>query len=120
MRRMKRGDLIIILAAVVLGLLLLLLPAAPGETLTVISDGDTLGTYPLSKDEVLVIDGNTVIISGGTVYMAEADCPGGDCLSSKAISRAGESIVCLPNRLILQIRGKKSDVPDAITGGIGG
>ncbi|MBR6555914.1 MAG: NusG domain II-containing protein [Clostridia bacterium] len=117
---MKRGDLIIIVAALVLGLLLLFLPATPGASLTVISDGGAVGTYPLSQDLELTVGGNTVVISDGAVYMKAADCPGGDCLSARKISRAGESIVCLPNRLVLRIDGKPEDGPDAMTGGVGG
>ena len=117
---MKRGDVIIIVAALVLGLLLLLWPAEPGASLTVISNGETVGTYPLSQDREITVGGNTVVISGGSVHMRAADCPGGDCLSARAISGAGESIVCLPNRLILCIDGVSGDGPDAMTGGVGG
>ncbi|MBQ3095258.1 MAG: NusG domain II-containing protein [Clostridia bacterium] len=117
---MKRGDLIIIFTAILLGLLLLLLPSEPGESLTVISEGGTVGTYSLSQDREFTVGGNTIVISDGAVHMKAADCPGGDCLSAGEISRAGESIVCLPNRLILRIDGTSGDGPDAMTGGVGG
>ena len=103
-----------------LSVLLLLLPSEPGESLTVISEGGTVGTYSLSQDREFTVGGNTIVISDGAVHMKAADCPGGDCLSAGEISRAGESIVCLPNRLILRIDGTSGDGPDAMTGGVGG
>ena len=45
----------------------------------------------------------------------ESACPGQDCLHTGTVSRAGESIVCLPNHLILRLEGA-SDSVDAVIG----
>ena len=46
---------------------------------------------------------NVVVISGGTVSVTEASCKNQVCVKHGAISRPGESIVCLPNRLVVRI-----------------
>ena len=37
--------------------------------------------------------------------VSESDCPGQDCVHSGAVSRAGQSIVCLPARIVVQLEG---------------
>ena len=47
--------------------------------------------------------------------MTEADCPDHLCMKQKKISKKGGTIVCLPNRVVLEIiDGKPSDGPDAV------
>lgn len=45
-----------------------------------------------------------LIIKEGEAYMQEADCPNQICVHHSPISHKGESIVCLPNRVIIEIR----------------
>ena len=45
-----------------------------------------------------------LIIKDGEVYMQEADCPNQICVHHSPISHKGETIVCLPNRVIIEIR----------------
>ena len=57
---------------------------------------------------------NVFQIQDGLVTMEQADT----CVNTGSISRAGQSIVCLPNKLVLQIEagsGKnEGDTPDAV------
>ena len=46
----------------------------------------------------------------------ESTCPGQDCLHTGTVTRAGESIVCLPNQLILRLEGTQHDGVDAVLG----
>lgn len=113
---MKRLDVIIIAVGLLLGAVWLLLPRGTGAFVCVqTQQGRNL--YPLFEDAEIVLPGNLVVISGGEVRMESADCPGGDCLAHAPIRRAGESIVCLPNRVVVTVEGGKSDGPDAVTGG---
>lgn len=61
---------------------------------------------------------NVFRIQDGLVTMEQADCGDHTCVNTGSISRAGQSIVCLPNKLVLQIEagsGKnEGDTPDAV------
>ena len=61
---------------------------------------------------------NVFRIQDGLVTMEQADCDDHTCVNTGSISRAGQSIVCLPNKLVLQIEagsGKnEGDTPDAV------
>ena len=94
--------MILISAFLLIGLAGLLLFAAwrdEGEFVRVTVDGTVFGEYPLDRDDVIDIETgegtNTLTIVDGQADMTEADCPDKICVDHIAISRAGESIVCL-------------------------
>lgn len=59
------------------------------------------------NDQVVNIPGFVgnciLVIKDGKAYMLEADCPNQICVHHSAISHKGETIVCLPNRIIIEI-----------------
>lgn len=78
--------------------------AAQELTLTVASDGEVVMSAPLAslEGEHRYESGGytlTVSVEEGGVRVTQSDCPNGDCVRSGRISRAGQSIVCLPARL---------------------
>ena len=75
--------------------------------ITITVDGNELGTYSLGKDQTISI-GNTNIceIKVGQARMTEATCPDHLCMKQHAIDKNGGTIVCLPNKVVIE--GKKS------------
>lgn len=63
-----------------------------------------------SERREIDIDGhNKVVIADGEVWMEEADCPDRLCISQGKISRSGQTIICLPNKTMVTIKGGKSE-----------
>ena len=59
----------------------------------------------------------TVTASEDGLRVSEADCPTQDCVHTGRISRAGQSIVCLPAQVAVQLVGAATpDAPDVIVG----
>ncbi len=84
-----------------------------GKKLVIYADGEIEESYPLNEDRVIEIgESNVCEIKGGEVKMISADCPDQSCVRSKAISGHGETIVCLPNKIILQIKEADTAHPD--------
>ena len=56
--------------------------------------------------------------TGLGLYVADADCPTQDCVHTGTITRAGQSIVCLPARIIIRLEGGAvdKDAPDVVIG----
>lgn len=104
---MKKRDWIaavVILAAAVLVWLVLEISRGPAAELKISVDGETYGTYSLKEDrEISVNDTNVCQIQDGEVRMIKGDCPDQICVHTAAISKEGGSIICLPNRVILEI-----------------
>lgn len=77
-----------------------------GARLEIVVGREVTASYPLNEDRVIRIsDGNTCEIKDGRVRMISADCPDKLCVHSREISSKGESIVCLPNHVVLRITG---------------
>ncbi|WKY43372.1 NusG domain II-containing protein [Eubacteriaceae bacterium ES2] len=70
-------------------------------------NGETIGEYPLDEDLNQTFetnDGyNVLTISGGKADITEADCPDQICVKTYPISSPGETIVCLPHKLVVEI-----------------
>lgn len=68
-------------------------------------------TYPLSKDGQYEIktenNFNQIIIEKGSVFMKDADCPDKLCVRQGKISKNGESIICLPHKLVVKISSEE-------------
>ena len=104
------ADIILICILLVLALSVFLvveLTRREGAYVVVSIDGGEVCRYALSEDGEFTLNGgtNTLVISGGKAYISEADCPDGLCVSQGKISRTGQTVVCLPNRVMLRIVG---------------
>ncbi len=62
-----------------------------------------------NKREIDVDGHNKVVIAGGEVWMESADCPDKLCVGRGRISRSGQTIICLPNKVMVTIKGGKSE-----------
>lgn len=72
-------------------------------TIRITVDGTEYGIYSLSEDQVIAVNGTNVCeIQNGEARMIEADCPDHLCLKQKAIGNAGGTIVCLPNKVVIE------------------
>ena len=92
-----------------------------GDSVTVSVDGKHYGTYPLRTDLTLSIrtgagdtQENLLVIRDGHAYVESATCPDGICAAHKPISREGESIVCLPHRVVITVHTTDGEEPDII------
>ena len=109
-RRKIIADLILIFCVVLVALsvfLVAFLKSEDGVLVSVrIGDGESV-MYSLSEDgEYKLLGGkNILVIKDGKAYMSHADCPDKTCVRTGAISKTGEQIICLPNRVYISIIG---------------
>ncbi|MDD6234949.1 MAG: NusG domain II-containing protein [Lachnospiraceae bacterium] len=72
---------------------------------------DIVGTYTLDEDsehEIKSFYGsNTLVIKDGYAYMSESSCKDHLCEKMGKISNAGETIICLPNEVFVEIISTK-------------
>lgn len=112
---MKRSDLILIFS--VLGLALFLwglfgLFKKKGAEAIISIDGVEQYVLPLDTDTSLTISTeygtNTIYIHDQTVSVTDADCKDRYCVLHRPVSMAGETIVCLPHKLVVTVRSSDS------------
>ena len=115
----------VLVAAAGVLLLLGLRPSGDGAlTAQVVLDGETVAQYRLdqiTEPVRLELDAPyplVVEVEPGRIRIAESTCPGGDCVHTGWVSRAGGRIICLPNRLVISVTGGGEDSRefDAVTG----
>ena len=115
-----RNDAILIAALMLLGgalAVFLYATRQDGGYVSVQMDGQTVMELPLSEDTQVLLgeDGhtNTLVIRNGTAQVMEADCPDQICVRQGAVQYEGESIVCLPHKLVITVEGSASNDVDA-------
>lgn len=120
-RRKLRNDIIfisVLIALIMAAALGVLLFSRDGDTVIVTVDGQIYGEYSLNTDRhVEIVNGegyNLLVIEGGKAFVKSASCPDGICSSHRAVSKDGESIICLPNKVVIEIRARGQEQPDII------
>lgn len=58
---------------------------------------------------------NVVLIENGGVKMVDADCQDKICVKEGFKSSVGQTIVCLPNKLVVEINGEDKSETDEVT-----
>lgn len=108
--------LLFLCAAAALGLYIF---REDGDTVTVSIDGQLYAEYPLTEDRVVELISdvgfNRLVIEDGYAYVEEASCPDGICSSHSPIGHNGESIICLPNKVVIEIHRREQNQPDIIS-----
>ncbi len=112
---MKTRTWILLLSALVLlclGLSLPLLRQTQAASVNIFSDGTLVAALPLSADHTLTIPApgggeNTVTIRSGAIAVTAATCPDHYCMH-RGFCTGGSSIVCLPNRLVIEFSGEQA------------
>jgi len=83
--------------------------AESGAEVVVQVDGVECGVYPLDRSQILRFAGplgvSEVEIGGRTARVVTSPCPHQLCVRQGRVRRRGEVIVCVPNRLVLKLRG---------------
>ncbi len=108
--QLKIGDLIIIAAVLLIaGLAVLFIMQKKEGNEVLITSDDSTKVYSLNKDREIKIRNknggyNLVIIKNKSVFVKEADCKNQICVDHKPINKDHETIVCLPNKLFIEIK----------------
>lgn len=123
-KKRLRADILLITGLLLLSGALFLYRAMnreKGAVAVLYVDGVRTEAYPLSQDREIRIDSrdgtsyNILVISHGRADVTEAGCPDGTCVNMHPISHSGETIICLPNRLVVQIEGESASGVDVIS-----
>ncbi len=109
--KLRKADLILFAGVLAVGVVLaavLLLRSSGGSAAQVRVAGAVTASYPLDEDAAYTITGvnggtNLLVIEDGSARIEEASCPDGVCVHTGRVRRDGQSIVCLPNQVVVEI-----------------
>ena len=120
MKGFKFGDYIVI--GLVMGLILLLFSLTYGfsgsERYIEIIGNESQEIYDVEINRVVEVQGpigmTRVVIYNGKAWVEDSDCREKICIKMGKLGRPGEEAVCLPNRVIVQMKGERGGV-DGVT-----
>lgn len=108
----KNDWLLILLLLFVSGAALLFFVAshAPGYRVRISVAGEEVQIVSLDKNGSVKVqtgeneqDYNLVVIENGSVWVDEANCSNQICVEHAPISKVGETIICLPHKVVVTI-----------------
>lgn len=123
MMRKLKADILVMALIAVIAILFFLISYFTGQLsdgkVIIIQDGMRIGSYSLKEDRTISVSGeegyNLILINNGNVKVSDADCPDKLCIKQQTIERNGESIICLPHKLVVLIESEEESDLDAVT-----
>lgn len=93
-----------------------------GTVAVVTINGKTVKEIPLSSHggtDTFTIQGadggyNVIVVKDQSIGITEADCPDKICIQEGFISRPGESVICLPHKVMVEVKAEGNAEPDII------
>ncbi len=114
-----RNDVILIIIMIILSVsswVIIDTVKTEGGSVVVLTDGKETARYPLNKDAEITIKNedkfNLLIIKDGTAKIIEASCPDKLCVNQHSITYNGETITCLPNKVVVKVISEKTPETD--------
>ena len=110
--RLKKKDIVLMIIILVVAGSCVLLHRIIGEKsadyITVKVNGKIEGVYSLADDQ-------EIVLKNGEADMIRADCPDQLCVKQKAVSKNKESIICLPNKIVVEVDSHQNSQYDAVS-----
>ncbi len=119
--KLKKWDLYLVLI-ILLGALcafLFLWNRESGSRVVVYVDGQEVAQYSLTDSRELILapqtdSHNVLVIENGKCYISDADCPDQICVKQGEISKNGQTITCLPHKLVIMVASEEPSEVDAV------
>lgn len=119
-----KGDIIIIICVLSLALAIFLLTVTmfntsnqSSELVEIYLNNEKIHSLHLYIDETILVNDiyqNTIVIENNQVRVIHSTCPDGICENFGSISSPSQSIICMPNKLIIKISGESNTQLDVI------
>lgn len=118
----KRSNDIILMSVIIIAAALIWLfvraNRSEGATVVVTVNGEVYGSYPLNEDREIRIGDeehyNILVIKDSAAEISEASCPDKLCVKQGKTKYDGQSIICLPNKVVVEIKGGGAPENDAV------
>lgn len=115
----KKRDIVLALVLLTMGaagVLIVKYGFGQGNTAYIYIDDKLAQTVDLSVDDVYTfrsdMGSNTIEVRDGAVSMKSADCPDKVCVRMGAKDKNGETITCLPHKLVIEVHGGQEQEVD--------
>jgi len=119
---LKIGDKIVIgmlSISIVLSFFVYRVLQTQGRIVSISVDGREAYQLSLGVNREVIVQGplgeTCIRIENGNVYVSRAPCPQKICMKMGKISRSGEVIICIPNKILVRVENGEKPKLDGIT-----
>ncbi|NLG88178.1 MAG: NusG domain II-containing protein [Clostridiaceae bacterium] len=122
---MKKNDVFIIAAAVLLAAAVWLLTNGirqkdSGGEVVVYKDGEVFYAGPIGTDTTITVEDelgniNVVLVKDGKAIMQKANCRDQICVNTRPAEKDGQAIICLPNKVSVEVRNTGTKDLDGVS-----
>lgn len=124
MKILKKMDIVIIVVLIISSFIPHFIYSSVGSKnnkdlyATIKVDGEIHNTIdlPTTSEEKFIIQTengtNTILVNNNEINIIHADCKDELCVKQGIISKIGKTLICLPNKLIIEIKGDEYDSSD--------
>ncbi len=120
--QIKPGDIILSIALLIVSLMcmwMIIHGKTSGEEADIYLDGKLVQTVRLNKNQnielVSTLGEINIHVNNHKIWIHQVACPDQTCKKMGKITKTGETIVCVPNKLVIVIKGKRSYQLDALS-----
>ncbi len=120
---LTKGDKVLLIFSLALGLGSLgisQIARNTGSAVCVEVNGKLVAQMELFEERQITVEGaigkTVVAVSQGKVQVLASDCPLQICVKTGRIDKVGDTIVCVPNRVVVRVIGRGKVNFDLITG----
>ena len=88
-----------------------------GKYVNIYKDAKLYTSLKINENKTIEIkdndEYNIIVVENGKVYMKDANCNDKICVKTGKIYGAGQSIICLPHKIVVEISGEKKGIDDS-------
>ncbi|KRQ86726.1 hypothetical protein ABG79_01478 [Caloramator mitchellensis] len=88
-----------------------------GKYVNIYKDAKLYTSLKINENKTIEIkdadDINIIVVENGKVYMKDANCSDKVCVDTGIITGAGQSIICLPHKIVVEIAGERKGIDDS-------
>lgn len=117
---MKKKDLFLVAGLLLVGGIILILAfigGQGGKSVLVRINGEKKAVYPLNENRRVELHGdggkNILVIEDGSARIEDADCPDKLCVRQGSINLRGQSVICLPHKIVIEITDDSENSSDS-------
>lgn len=104
--KLKKGDIAVIIVCLcffIISVIACFFLKSSGKTVKIYENNNLKYSYSIYDEREIKLSHNTVVIKNGYVFMKHSTCKNQICVKSGKKSKSRECIVCLPNKVIIEI-----------------
>ncbi len=103
---LKGGDIFFVICMFLVAFKFVTSRSEESTSVEIRMQNKVIHTLSLLKDTCIHENGVTVVVENYKAFVQQSNCPSQVCVKSGSIKRVGQTIICVPNGVVIQAKGE--------------